>query len=139
MPMRIENLMQLPFDDSPFDEVSLRGEGRQKLDDLRETAKERTEADGKPVAETAYGEALSVLARLSRHLPFPELQILDDGAVCMEWLPRKGLITVNVYGDGLVFFAATWGRASRITGVCELADPLILPTVLKMVSDSFRR
>ena len=139
MPIEITNFMQLPFDDSPFDEVSLRGEGRQKLADLRETAKERTEEDGKPVAEAAYGEALSVLARLSRYLPFPELQILDDGAICMEWFPRKGIITVNVYGDGLVFFAATWGKTSRITGVCELADPLILPNVLKMVSDSFRR
>ncbi len=129
--------MALPFEDSPFDDVSLRGEARQKLADLRETAKENK--DGKPVAEAAYEEALSVLGRLSRHLPFPELEVLDDGAICMEWFPRKGMVTINVYGDAYVFFGATWGKPSKITGVCELSDPLILPTFLKMLNDSFRR
>lgn len=129
--------MQLPFEDSPFDDVSLRGEARQKLADLRETA--TVKEDGKPVTEAAYEEALSVLARLSRHLPFPALELWDDGALCMEWFPKRGMITINVYGDGLVFFAATWGKPCKITGVCELSDPLILPTFLKMLNDAFRR
>jgi len=92
-----------------------------------------------PAPESAYAETISVLKRMSRDIPAPDMMWLEDGGIGLEWRPENGIATMSLYGDNQVIFGASWQKQREIWGSCTLSDPVLLPNFLKILSEIFQK
>ena len=119
----------------PMDKV------QRELDEIREEVKETcTVADDVyRVPESAYSETLSLLTRVHRNIPMPDVMWLEDGGIGLEWRPGNGIVTMSLYGDEHVTFVAILSNQHKIAGTCPLTDSSVLPGFLATLPLLFRR
>ena len=113
---------------------------KRELDEIREEVEETCVVanDVYPVPESAYTEAFSLLARVHRNIPMPDMMWLEDGGIGLEWRPGDGIVTMSLYGDNYVTFVAILGNQHEIAGTCPLSDSRLLPSFLATLPVLFR-
>lgn len=118
-----------------------RDEVIRELGEIRDEVSETCEvADNvKAVPESAYDETRSLLERMQRNIPMPDMMWLEDGGIGLEWRPGDGIVTMSLYGDNHVTFIAILGDQREIAGMCSLSDPIILPSFLETLPRLFRQ
>ena len=118
--------------------ANLLDEVQQQLQAVRQEAGEAYASDKEidPVPESAYKEAL-LLAKIlfDSAIPVPHIGWAEDGSLGFEWRPEDGIVTIGIYGDGLVIYCAFFSEQRQIEGVCALSDKVILSGFLKMLSN----
>lgn len=114
---------------------------QRELDEIREEVEETcTVADDVyRVPESAYSETLSLLTRVHRNIPMPDMMWLEDGGIGLEWRPGNGIVTMSLYGDEHVTFVAILSNQHKIAGTCPLIDSSVLPGFLATLPLLFRR
>ncbi len=109
-----------------------------ELTKIRQEAEEAYASDKEidPVPESAYEEAL-LLAKIlfDSAIPVPHISWAEDGSLGFEWRPEDGIVTIGIYGDGLVIYCAFFSEQRQIEGVCALSDTVILSGFLKALSN----
>ena len=131
---------KLDFVRPPVDEVLFRKQVQRELEDIREEVEETCAVadDVKAVPESAYDETLSLLERMQRNIPMPDMMWLEDGGIGLEWRPGNGIATMSVYGDGHVIYGAFFSDKREIAGICALSDSALLPSFLTTLSLLFQ-
>ena len=131
---------KLDFVLPPVDEVLFRKQVQRELEDIREEVEEAYELDNEvePVPESACDKTLSLLERMQRNIPMPDVMWLENEGIGLEWRPGNGIATMSVYGDGHVIYGAFFSDKREIAGVCALSDSALLPGFLTMLSLLFQ-
>ena len=122
------------------DKVLFRKHVERELDKIREEVTETCAVadDVYPVPESAYNETFSLLTRVHRNIPLPDVMWLEDGGIGLEWHPGNGIVTMSLYGDNHVTFVAILGNQHEIAGTCPLSDSRLLPSFLATLPVLFR-
>ena len=114
---------------------------QRELDEIREEVEEicTVADDVYSVPESAYRETLSLLTRVHRNIPMPDVMWLEDGGIGLEWRPGNGIVTMSLYGDEHVTFVAILGNQHKVAGTCPLTDSRVLPGFLATLPLLFRQ
>ena len=99
---------KLDFPLPPTDKSLFKKHIQRELDEIRKEVDETCAVaeDVYCVPESAYNETLSLLTRVHRNIPMPDMMWLEDGGIGLEWRPENGIATMSLYGDGLVVYGA---------------------------------
>ncbi len=104
-------------------------EARRQLEEVRQEAEEAFRLDHEidPIPESAYDDARSFLEILFHSgIPMPDIGWAEDGSLSFEWFPEDGVVTMGIYGDGLVIYTAFFEEKRQVEGICELSDAALL-------------
>jgi hypothetical protein len=131
---------KLDFPLPPTDKSLFKKHIQRELDEIRKEVDETCAVaeDVYCVPESAYNETLSLLTRVHRNIPMPDMMWLEDGGIGLEWRPENGIATMSLYGDGLVVYGAFFSKDREIAGICSLTDVSFLPGFLTTLTNLFQ-
>lgn len=112
-----------------------------ELAEIRKEVKETCEVDSEvsPIPEPAYNQTISLLERMPRNIPVPDIMWLERGGIGLQWNPENSIVTMSLYGDNHVNYVAILGKQYEIAVTCPLSDQLLLPDFLKTLSTLFQK
>ncbi len=112
----------------------------QELQEIRTEVEETCAVadDVRAVPESAYDETLSLLERMQRNIPMPEMMWLEDGGIGLEWRLGDGIATMSLYGDGYVIYGAFFSDKREVEGICSLSDTTLLQSFLTALRNLFQ-
>ena len=124
----------------PADRSLLRKHIQRELDEIREEVEEtcKVAADVRAVPQQAYDEVSTLLKRISPGVPMPDMMWLEDGGIGLEWRPGDGIITMSLYGDGLIVYGAFFNKNREISGICSLTDTAFFQGFLTTLTHLFQ-
>ena len=134
----LQDNLDLPL--PPADRSLLRKHIQRELDEIREEVEEtcKVASDVSSVPQQAYDETSTLLKRISHDIPMPDMMWLEDGGIGLEWRPGDGIVTMSLYGDGLVVYGAFFSKDREIAGICSLTDVSFLPGFLTTLTNLFQ-
>jgi len=109
--------------------VFLLDKARQQLAEIHQEAADAYALDNEidPVPESAYDDARFFLEILFHAgIPLPDISWAEDGSLSFEWFPEDGIVTMGIYGDGLVIYTAFFEEKRQVEGICKLSDDALL-------------
>ena len=104
-------------------------DANQQLKEVRQEAEEAYTLDKEVdrIPESAYDETRFLLKRLFRSdIPMPDISWSVDGSLSLGWYPGEGIVTMGIYGDGLVIYTAFFEEKRQLEGICALSDTPML-------------
>ena len=91
-----------------------------------------------PVPESAYKDARTLLQRIHREIPKPDIMWSEDGGIGLEWRPGDGIATMSLYGDNHVIYGAFFNKQREVEGICSLSDTVLLQGFLTTLRNLFQ-
>ena len=115
-------------------------EALQELEGIREEVEETCAVDNDVVAvpESAYKDARTLLQRIHREIPKPDIMWSEDGGIGLEWRPGDGIATMSLYGDNHVIYGAFFNKKREVEGICPLSDTVLLQGFLTTLRNLFQ-
>ena len=104
------------------------------LEDIRSEVKKAYEMDNEIelVPDSAYDDVSALLEILFNYkIPMPHIGWAEDGSLGLEWRPEDGIVTIGVYGDGLIIYCAFFSDECQIKGICALSNTAVLSGFLE--------
>ena len=102
--------MQAFYENPLADETSFRHAIKQELANIHKEVKTPSVEDSEfyPAPELVFNDALFFLEMLHHSgIPTPDISWSEDGSLSFTWHPEDGVVTLEIYGDGLVIYSAT--------------------------------
>ena len=79
--------------------------------------------DVRPVPESAYDDARSLLQQMLPEIPKPDIMWSEDGGIGLEWRPGDGIATMSLYGDNHVIYGAFLVKRVKSKGFARCQTP----------------
>ena len=102
--------MQAFYENPLTDKTSFRHSVKQELANLHKDVKNPSVEDSEfyPAPELVYNDALFLLEMLHYSgIPTPDIHWSEEDSLNLTWHPEEGIVTLEVYGNGLVIYNAT--------------------------------
>lgn len=106
---------------------------QRRLEEVCQEAEEAYALDNEidQIPSSAYEEASLLLETLLDYdVPMPHIGWAEDGSIGFEWRPDGGIVTIGLYGDGLVIFCLFFSDICQYEGICQLTNTKILSSFL---------
>lgn len=99
----------------------------------------KVDDDVTPIPENAIEQTRTLLGRIHRNVPLPDMMWLESGGIGLEWRLGEFIVTMSLYGDNHVNFVAILGKQFEIAVTCPISDQLILQGFLEKLPTLFQQ
>ena len=92
-------------------------------------AERRLDQELDAIPETAYEDAARFLKTIGKRVPRPDIMLLDNGEICLEWREEQKIFTLSFGGDGHIVFAGIFSDENRARGILTFSKPHLIAIV----------